>query len=199
MPSTGQWLVDADGHRWWFDSGSLALDFAYTGPLRGAAGERLESDADLTAWLAEHFDAVDAGARDARLEDALMLRGAVSRLAVAAERGAPGEPADVDVVNLLAAMPDVPPSLSGGSRQAGRSTAAARQALSTLAREAVDLLGGGTPGRLRRCDAEDCRMLYLDTSRAGSRRWCSMQRCGNRAKVRAHRRRSAERADRAEG
>ncbi|WP_244231779.1 CGNR zinc finger domain-containing protein [Rathayibacter sp. VKM Ac-2804] len=198
VPSTGQWLVDAGGLRWWFDSGSLALDFACTGPLRGIPGERLGSDEALAAWLAERFDAVDATARDARLDDALMLRGTVSRLAVAAERGAVGDPADVDVVNLFAAMPDVPPSLSGGSRQAGRSHAAARQALSTLAREAVDLLGGGTPGRLRRCDAEDCRILYLDTSRAGSRRWCSMQRCGNRAKVRAHRRRSAERADSAD-
>ncbi|WP_235492647.1 MULTISPECIES: CGNR zinc finger domain-containing protein [unclassified Leifsonia] len=28
---------------------------------------------------------------------------------------------------------------------------------------------------------------YVDTSRAGTRRWCSMQRCGNRAKVRKFR------------
>jgi hypothetical protein len=30
-------------------------------------------------------------------------------------------------------------------------------------------------------------VLYLDTTRSGTRRWCSMRRCGNRAKVRAHR------------
>jgi predicted RNA-binding Zn ribbon-like protein len=35
--------------------------------------------------------------------------------------------------------------------------------------------------------------VFYDESRAGSRRWCSMQRCGNRAKVRAHRQRAAAR------
>ena len=196
-PSTGQWLEEADGRRWWFDSGSTALDFAYTGPMRGAPGERLDSDGALAAWLAARFDAVGEEARDARLADALVLRDAIARLAEAAERSGSGagEPGDVDVVNLFAAMPDIPPALSGGTRQAGRANAAARQALSTIAREGVELLGGSGAGRLRRCAAEDCGMLYLDTSRAGSRRWCSMQRCGNRAKVRAHRSRSAARAD----
>ncbi|WKK72055.1 CGNR zinc finger domain-containing protein [Rathayibacter oskolensis] len=187
-PPTGQWLEEADGRRWWFDSGSPALDFAYTGPMRGAPGERLGSDDALAAWLRERFEGVGEGGR---LADALMLREAVARLAVAAEASEPAQPSDVDVVNLFAAMPDIPPSLPGGSRQAGRSSANGRQALSSIAREAIALLGGAGAGRLRRCDAEDCRMLYLDTSRAGSRRWCSMQRCGNRAKVRAHRRRAA--------
>ncbi|WP_235021743.1 CGNR zinc finger domain-containing protein [Rathayibacter sp. VKM Ac-2754] len=185
----GQWLEEADGRRWWFDSGSTALDFAYTGAMRGAPGERLGSGDALAAWLRERFEGVGDGAG---LADALMLREAVARLAAAAEASEPAEPADVDVVNLFAAMPDIPPSLPGGSRQAGRSSANGRQALSSIAREAVALLGGASAGRLRRCDAEDCRMLYLDTSRAGSRRWCSMQRCGNRAKVRAHRRRAAD-------
>lgn len=193
-PRTGQWLEEADGRRWWFDSGSLALDFAFTGAMRGAPGERLPSGEALGAWLAERFDAVDEGGREADLADALMLRDAIARLAEAAERGGSGEPGDIDVLNLFAAMPDIPPMLSGGSRRAGRASAAARQALSTIAREGVELLGGSGAGRLRRCDAEDCRMLYLDTSRAGTRRWCSMQRCGNRAKVRAHRSRSAARA-----
>jgi predicted RNA-binding Zn ribbon-like protein len=38
-------------------------------------------------------------------------------------------------------------------------------------------------------------MIYRDESRTGTRRWCSMQRCGNRAKVRAHRARRAALAD----
>nr|WP_312856528.1 CGNR zinc finger domain-containing protein [Phytoactinopolyspora halotolerans] len=32
--------------------------------------------------------------------------------------------------------------------------------------------------------------FLVDTSRPGKRRWCSMQRCGNLAKVRGHRQRS---------
>ncbi|MBW8872916.1 MAG: CGNR zinc finger domain-containing protein, partial [Leifsonia sp.] len=49
-------------------------------------------------------------------------------------------------------------------------------------------------GRIRECSAEDCRLVYLDTSRSGTRRWCSMHRCGNRAKVREHRARAARAA-----
>jgi predicted RNA-binding Zn ribbon-like protein len=41
------------------------------------------------------------------------------------------------------------------------------------------------------CGADNCYLIYLDTSRPGNRRWCSMERCGNRAKVRGHRSRSA--------
>ncbi|QHC57077.1 hypothetical protein GSU10_12170 [Rathayibacter tanaceti] len=190
-PVTGQWLAEDDGRRWWFDSGSLALDFACTGALPRDAVEQFDSDASLASWLAERFDAVGPESRDARLDDALMLRAAVARLAEASAAATPLDPRDIDVVNLVAAMPDIPPALSGGSRQAGRLNAAGRQALATIAREAVELLGSPAAGRLRRCAAAECRMLYLDTSRAGSRRWCSMQRCGNRAKVRAHRARAA--------
>jgi predicted RNA-binding Zn ribbon-like protein len=36
-------------------------------------------------------------------------------------------------------------------------------------------------------------MVFHDESRTNNRRWCSMERCGNRAKVRAHRERAAMR------
>jgi predicted RNA-binding Zn ribbon-like protein len=36
--------------------------------------------------------------------------------------------------------------------------------------------------RVRECAGEDCGALFLDTSRPGTRRWCSMDTCGNRAK-----------------
>ena len=49
----------------------------------------------------------------------------------------------------------------------------------------------GRPTRLSRCSADDCALVFYDSSRGGTRRWCSMQRCGNRAKVRAHRARRA--------
>ena len=45
----GQWLTPAEGTRWWFDSGSFALDFAYTGTMGGnPARERLHAPDDLT-------------------------------------------------------------------------------------------------------------------------------------------------------
>lgn len=42
------------------------------------------------------------------------------------------------------------------------------------------------PGRVRECAAELCDVLYLDTSRNRSRRWCSMERCGARSKAAAY-------------
>jgi predicted RNA-binding Zn ribbon-like protein len=61
--------------------------------------------------------------------------------------------------------------------------------LALLAREAVLLLGGADRARIRQCEAEGCALLFLDMSRAGDRRWCSMQGCGNKAKVAEFRRR----------
>lgn len=40
--------------------------------------------------------------------------------------------------------------------------------------------------RVRVCASESCSMIYLDASRNGSRRWCSMERCGSRAKAHAY-------------
>jgi CGNR zinc finger/Putative stress-induced transcription regulator len=45
--------------------------------------------------------------------------------------------------------------------------------------------------RVKICPADDCRWAFYDTSRNRSRQWCSMEVCGNRAKARAHRQRSA--------
>jgi hypothetical protein len=68
----------------------------------------------------------------------------------------------------------------------------ARSLLSSVARDAIDVLGGSRAARLKRCEGSRCALLFVDTSRSGRRRWCSMERCGNRAKVAAHRRRRKE-------
>jgi predicted RNA-binding Zn ribbon-like protein len=210
---TGQWLRSDTGTRWFFDSGALALDFAYLGGFR--AGSRLGPEsglaqpadgsspwdglllpADLDDWLAERFPGLTGGASDRELADARGLRDATARLAFAAVDGASPDPDDVDTLNLFAATPDVPPALAGGRRQAGAGRLRLGQALASVARDGVRLFdetgfGGGDDSRLRRCANPLCGLVYRDESRARSRRWCSMQRCGNRAKVRAHRARLA--------
>jgi len=37
--------------------------------------------------------------------------------------------------------------------------------------------------RLRSCEHEDCILHFIDTSKSGKRRWCSMETCGNRHKA----------------
>ena len=56
-----------------------------------------------------------------------------------------------------------------------------------VARSAVELLTLGDLARVRECPgAGDCGWLFYDTSRNGSRRWCSMEGCGSRVKMRRH-------------
>jgi predicted RNA-binding Zn ribbon-like protein len=45
----------------------------------------------------------------------------------------------------------------------------------------------GTWQRLKACRAHDCLWAYYDRSPAGRRRWCSMQVCGSRSKMREYR------------
>lgn len=51
---------------------------------------------------------------------------------------------------------------------------------------AAELLASEQLARVKSCGAADCGWLFLDLSRNGSRRWCSMDDCGNRAKARRH-------------
>jgi len=64
-----------------------------------------------------------------------------------------------------------------------------------LVAAAVDLVRTVELRQLRACPVDDggCGFLFLDRSRNGSRRWCSMEDCGTRAKIRklSARRRSA--------
>jgi predicted RNA-binding Zn ribbon-like protein len=52
---------------------------------------------------------------------------------------------------------------------------------------AADLLSEPEIDRIRQCEA--CVLHFLDTSKKGSRRWCSMNICGNKLKVAAYQRR----------
>jgi hypothetical protein len=66
------------------------------------------------------------------------------------------------------------------------------QLLAAVARDAVELLTDPfARARLRQCEGESCRRVYLDTSRGHRRRWCSSEVCGNRERVARHRRRAA--------
>lgn len=150
------------------------------------AWEQLRGAEDLAAWLHERFEDVDGTVSEGDLRDALALRGAIASAVSSVAHGRDAPPEAIDVINLFAATPDIPPSLAGGTRQAGRTRARASQALSEMARETVALLTGGND-RFRECFADDCALVFYDESRSNNRRWCSMQRCGNRAKVRAHR------------
>ena len=56
--------------------------------------------------------------------------------------------------------------------------------IAPIADAAAEMLVALTPARLRKCVC--CVLHFYDTSKNGTRRWCSMQICGNRSKVAAY-------------
>jgi predicted RNA-binding Zn ribbon-like protein len=112
----------------------------------------------------------------------LRLREAVDRLTRGGTR-----PADVRLVNEVAASAPVPQlRIDGdGPRRVSRSSAGpVGTALADLAVDAIDLVAAG--GLVRICASDNCGLRFLDASPRHNRQWCSMARCGNRAKARAH-------------
>ncbi|MET4661572.1 CGNR zinc finger domain-containing protein [Streptomyces fungicidicus] len=63
--------------------------------------------------------------------------------------------------------------------------------LSRVAAAVAEAVTAGTWDRLKACEAADCLWAYYDRSPAGRGRWCSMQVCGARAKMRRYRAKEA--------
>jgi predicted RNA-binding Zn ribbon-like protein len=171
-----------------FRSGHPSLDLVATvaGRLKGRPRDLLATPEYLDRWLkAAGLDpAEEASGED--LRGARSLREAIYRLALARARGAVLAPEDVDLLNRWAAEPGPVPRLEDGRV---RWTGGVRTQVAALARGAIELLGGELRDRIRECGGEGCAILFVDASRGGERRWCSMSACGNKAKVAEFRRR----------
>ena len=64
-----------------------------------------------------------------------------------------------------------------------------RGALGRILCNVSDAMSDGSWERMKACRADDCKYAFYDTAKNKSRAWCSMQSCGNRAKVHAYRER----------
>lgn len=58
--------------------------------------------------------------------------------------------------------------------------------LAEIAATVVRASATGDWQRMKICSADDCAVAYYDTSKNRSKRWCSMQVCGNRKKTRTY-------------
>ncbi len=190
-----------------FVANALWLDFVNTEPVReGGRVDLLGGFADLARWLQ---DAGVLSAEAARLavarwnetargrgvfREALRLRAA---LRAGAERLAAGKPVGEETVaeinRVLAARPTYPRLVRAGTRYVSRLEPASSSPLHLLApvaESAAWLLERGDPSLVRRCEGIRCVLLFYDTTRNRSRRWCSMDQCGSRAKAVAYYRRN---------
>ncbi|HUZ02436.1 MAG TPA: CGNR zinc finger domain-containing protein [Thermomicrobiaceae bacterium] len=183
-------------------AGADCLDFANTVATHPAAtdGERLRRYDDLIAWsrqagtISEGWcDALLAEAErcpddaDAVRRRAIELRELIYRLFTGTAGGHPS-PADLQAFNAL--LDDalrharVVATADGFSWDWDDDPRALDRPLWPILRSVADLLVSSRLDRVRECAGDDCDWLFLDTSRNGTRRWCSMETCGNRAKVR---------------
>ena len=175
-----------------FPCGNLSLDFV--GTLRARRDESpiemLTTPARLDSWFDES-GIVDGEitSRHADVTAAIGLREAIYSLVTARMDGKAYAPAALSFVNESARKPSVVPQLT----RAGRHTEATpAQALSTVARDAIDILGSPEAALLKECSRPGCTQTYLDTSRGRRREWCAMETCGNKMKAAAYRARKRD-------
>jgi predicted RNA-binding Zn ribbon-like protein len=171
-----------------FRSDRLALDFAATLMFRGSGQPRelLDSPARLMAWaLGSGVVSAAAPCEAGLLREAAKLREAIYRTAVARIAGYPAGPDDIDVLNDYGAAAPVTAVLGPGGTLTRSGTMPA--VLATIARDAIELLGGPDAARLRQCGRSGCTRMFIDRSRGQNRAWCGMRECGNRVNAAAYR------------
>jgi predicted RNA-binding Zn ribbon-like protein len=174
-------------------AGSLCLDFVNTVDPRKATPqeERLPDYAAVLDWARQ------AGIEGSPLrplvasrahEEAIALRETLYAIFAAVARGG-APPADA-LRHLNDELARRPRKIADGFAW---EPAAGDDVLAPIVWSAAELLTSGPLERVRECAGDDdtCGWLFLDTSRNGSRRWCDMRTCGNRAKARRHYRRAA--------
>jgi predicted RNA-binding Zn ribbon-like protein len=159
--------------------------------LRGMddAVEELATPEALAAWVRQ-FGPYPTGTTVAApttdvLHEARRLREAVHTLLTTArgEHGAAGcPPGSRRLLNRAAAAPTPVPLLGDGGTVRHDAADPVGAVLATVARDALDLATSPALDRVRVCAGPGCAAWFLDASRPGSRRWCSMETCGNQAK-----------------
>ncbi|HEY6494860.1 MAG TPA: ABATE domain-containing protein [Trebonia sp.] len=180
-------------------AGHVALDFVNTAEQRGHpdAGDALRTIDDLRLW-GQRSGVLSGGADGDQgpmeLPAAIEARELLYRLFLGRVRGDSAPDADRSRLAGLAARAYQAAAL--GQQADGRLSWSWDPARLTTVRHvaittAVGLLGQSLAARLRQCPGDHCGWFFLDTTRRGNRRWCSMGECGQEAKAARRRERSA--------
>jgi predicted RNA-binding Zn ribbon-like protein len=180
-----------------FDAGRPCLDLVNTMRSRYAEGVELLTGPDaLAEWLGRAgFTIGDVPVTTGNVLAAKALREAVDRVLLTAAAGELPDEMDIGLLNeAAAAAPAPPPRLAIDDGRLRREVPApadpVAMAFAALAADAIDLATSDADVRI--CAADDCGQRFCDASPRRNRQWCSMARCGNRAKARAHYQRVAK-------
>lgn len=189
-----------------FDAGNLSLDFANTMNWHASKKpvEYLNNYSELVEW--GHQAGIVSAEMTTRLEEAasehpqaaaemyafaIQVREAIYRIFSDHYAGKPVSEADLALLNNVACQ-----ALSHQQLEAGQNKfywklpstlVDANLILWPVAKAAAELLTSEVAGYVRECeDDRGCGYLFIDQTKNHSRRWCSMESCGNRAKARRH-------------
>ncbi len=199
LPRTGELQFELTG-------GALCLDFANTlnGRFTSTPNDQLRDYSDIVAWSRQTGVISDARARQlvraaprnpakaaSLLGQAIETREAIFATFSAVAEGRPAPAAALAVFNkaLSKNLSHSEIVRDGNSFVWGFNGGepSLDETLWAVTRSAAELLTSPEIYRVRECAAETCAWLFLDGSRNGSRRWCDMKVCGNRAKIRRFR------------
>ena len=184
-----------------FLGNQLTLDFLNTRPVQN--GEPMELVPDFSALLRWFHAAGLLSSREARhlerewgqtkeaprlAEEARALREVLRKEILAWENGGSVHHSTIGELNRLMAEHPMRTRLkSNGDEPLPELYFAVQKPddlFAPLAQSAAMLFTSVDRTRVRKCG--QCGLLFLDTSKKGTRRWCSMQLCGNRLKVAAY-------------
>jgi predicted RNA-binding Zn ribbon-like protein len=179
--------------------GSLALEFLHTlrRTRRGTVVDLVGTPEALLGWLVAHGSerrgATPLPPPDARLlvQEAHHLRRDVELLvATYARSGSVNAEAAFGINRILRACPRVRQLVTEADRPVlveRTATAEPVAMLGGIAEAAARLVTTVERARIRPCASPSCGTWFVDTSKGGRRKWCSMAGCGNRQKASVHR------------
>ena len=201
-----------------FDAGTLALDLLNTWRFDGdQALDLLQSPEDVVTWLAAvglpgdaSFPELSSSFPNRRilLDEALWLRQDILLIVQSLVDEELPPPYTVHALNRILTESGTSFRLdsliitseeeqSEGKQDrlvlnAHECASSVLGVLQPIALSAARIVTEANPTRIRQCAAGNCMYWFLDTSKSGRRRWCSMSRCGNRAKAAKHYRHQSE-------
>lgn len=184
-----------------FLAGATAIDFLNTEIMsEGNPADLLEKPGDLDDWLVEAGLQPRRGTRPATprsLNEVKELRRALRILILRMAGG--HAPTTRDLAALNEALERAPGNLTmekdgiGLRLRFSPRPASENDPMVLISRCAAEFLARADLSLIRSCGGRDCVLLFYDTTKSHTRRWCSMTSCGNRAKVAQHYRRSRTR------
>ena len=185
--------MQPDDSQFVFIGNNPAVDFTNTEIVgRGELRDLLQRDADLVHWVRQAGFNMRNRMNPSDLSAARELRTALKAVFQARIHGQPASRKALAVINRHLANHCTQEVLRTTGDGVGFELAPSVKALSisallaSLAHEGARLLASPQAEQLRHCGNPDCVLIFVDTSRSHRRRWCSMDTCGNRAKVAKH-------------